>query len=457
MMKKDVFQILIVDDNKSILNSLEFLLQFKYSKIICINNPNQINEKLRCNQIDLVLLDMNFKPGSNTGNEGLFWLNEIRKYDETISVILITAYGDINLAVKGVKQGANDFIVKPWENEKLLSTVNAALKLRESNIKIRLLSERQEILKSDAQKDFKNIIGESEEIKKVFKIIDKVAVTDANILISGENGTGKELVAYEIYRKSNRSNEPLIKTDIGAIPETLFESELFGHVKGAFTDAKEDRAGRFEIASGGTLFIDEIGNLPLSLQSKLLSVIQNREIFRLGSSKPVPIDIRLICATNSNLKKLVEDFRFREDLLFRINTIQIVVPPLRVRENDIILLAKYFLEKYSKRYKKAIIKIDQKAIDKLKKYRWPGNVRELEHTVEKAVILSESSVLSSSDFIVDIEKEYHISRHKISLEETERIRIIEAMENNQGNLNKTADELKIARQTLYRKIKKYKL
>jgi DNA-binding NtrC family response regulator len=457
MMKKDVFQILIVDDNKSILNSLEFLLQFKYSKIICINNPNQINEKLRCNQIDLVLLDMNFKPGSNTGNEGLFWLNEIRKYDETISVILITAYGDINLAVKGVKQGANDFIVKPWENEKLLSTVNAALKLRESNIKIRLLSERQEILKSDAQKDFKNIIGESEEIKKVFKIIDKVAVTDANILISGENGTGKELVAYEIYRKSNRSNEPLIKIDIGAIPETLFESELFGHVKGAFTDAKEDRAGRFEIASGGTLFIDEIGNLPLSLQSKLLSVIQNREIFRLGSSKPVPIDIRLICATNSNLKKLVEDFRFREDLLFRINTIQIVVPPLRVRENDIILLAKYFLEKYSKRYKKAIIKIDQKAIDKLKKYRWPGNVRELEHTVEKAVILSESSVLSSSDFIVDIEKEYHISRHKISLEETERIRIIEAMENNQGNLNKTADELKIARQTLYRKIKKYKL
>jgi DNA-binding NtrC family response regulator len=456
-MKKDDFQILIVDDNKSILNSLEFLLQFKYSKIICINNPNQINEKLRCNQIDLVLLDMNFKPGSNTGNEGLFWLNEIRKYEETISVILITAYGDINLAVKGVKQGANDFIVKPWENEKLLSTVNAALKLRESNIKIRLISERQEILKSDAQKDFKNIIGESEEIKKVFKIIDKVAVTDANILISGENGTGKELVAYEIYRKSNRSNEPLIKTDIGAIPETLFESELFGHVKGAFTDAKEDRAGRFEIASGGTLFIDEIGNLPLSLQSKLLSVIQNREIFRLGSSKPVPIDIRLICATNSNLKNLVEESRFREDLLFRINTIQIVVPPLRVRENDIILLAKYFLEKYSKRYKKAIIKIDQKAFDKLKKYRWPGNVRELEHTVEKAVILSESSVLSSSDFIVDIEKEYHISRHKISLEETERIRIIEAMENNQGNLNKTADELKIARQTLYRKIKKYKL
>lgn len=336
-MKKEDTQILIVDDNKAILNSLEFLLQFKYSKIICINNPNQINEKLRSNQIDLVLLDMNFKPGSNTGNEGIFWLNEIRKYDKTISVILITAYGDINLAVKGVKQGANDFIVKPWENEKLLSTVNAAIKLRESNIKIRHLSELQEILKSDAQKDFKNIIGESEEIKKVYKIIEKVAVTDANILITGENGTGKELIAYDIHRKSNRKNEPLIKTDIGAIPETLFESELFGHVKGAFTDAKEDRAGRFEIASGGTLFIDEIGNLPLSLQSKLLSVIQNREIFRLGSSKPIPIDIRLICATNSNLKKLVDESRFREDLLFRINTIQIVAPPLRVRENDIIL------------------------------------------------------------------------------------------------------------------------
>ncbi len=457
MMKKEDTQILIVDDSKAILNSLVFLLQFKYSKIICINNPNQINEKLRSNQIDLVLLDMNFKPGSNTGNEGIFWLNEIRKYDETISVILITAYGDINLAVKGVKQGANDFIVKPWENEKLLSTVNAAIKLRESNIKIRHLSERQEILKSDAQKDFKKIIGESEEIKKVYKLIEKVAATDANILISGENGTGKELIAYDIHRKSNRINEPLIKTDIGAIPETLFESELFGHVKGAFTDAKEDRAGRFEIASGGTLFIDEIGNLPLSLQSKLLSVIQNREIFRLGSSKPIPIDIRLICATNSNLNKLVDESRFREDLLFRINTIQIVVPPLRVRENDIILLAKYFLEKYSKRYNKAILKIDQKAIDKLKSYRWPGNIRELEHTVEKAVILSESSVLNSNDFIVDIEKEYHINHHKISLEETERIRIIEAMENNQGNLNKTAEELKIARQTLYRKVKKYNL
>jgi DNA-binding NtrC family response regulator len=456
-MKKEDFQILIIDDNKAILNSLDFLLQFKYEKIICISNPNQINEKLRSNQIDLVLLDMNFKPGSNTGNEGLFWLNEIRKYDETISIILITAYGDINLAVKGVKQGANDFIVKPWENEKLLSTVNAALKLRKSNVKIRQLSERQEILKSDAQKDFKHIIGESEEIKKVFKIIKKVAVTDANILISGENGTGKELIAYEIHRKSNRSNDPLIKTDIGAIPETLFESELFGHVKGAFTDAKEDRAGRFEIASGGTLFLDEIGNLPLSLQSKLLSVIQNREIFRLGTSKPIPIDIKLICATNSNLKKLVKESRFREDLLFRINTIQIVVPPLRVREEDIILLAKYFLEKYSKRYNKAILKIDQKAVDKLKSYRWPGNVRELEHTVEKAVILSESSVLSSRDIIVDIEKEYHINRHKTSLEETERIRIIEAMENNQGNLNKTAEELKIARQTLYRKIKKYNL
>lgn len=456
-MKKEDFQILVVDDNKAILNSLEFLLQFKYEKIICISNTNQINEKLRNNKIDLVLLDMNFKPGSNSGNEGIFWLNEILKFDETISIILITAYGDINLAVKGVKQGANDFIVKPWDNEKLLSTVNAALKLRKSNIKLRQLSSRQEILKSDAQKDYKNTIGESDEIKKVFKIIDKVAITDANVLISGENGTGKELIAYEIHRKSKRSNELLIKTDIGALPETLFESELFGHVKGAFTDAKEDRAGRFEIASGGTLFIDEIGNLPLTLQSKLLSVIQNREIFRLGSSSPIPIDIRLICATNSNLNKLVEESLFREDLLFRINTIQIVVPPLRVRDDDIILLAKYFLEKYSKRYKKAILKIDQKAIDKLKSYRWPGNVRELEHTLERAVILSENRVLNSRDFIIDNKKEYQINHQNISLEETERIRIIEAMENNMGNLNKTAEELKIARQTLYRKIKKFNL
>ena len=456
-MKKENFQILVVDDNKAILNSLEFLLQFKYEKIICISNPNQINEKLRSNQIDLVLLDMNFKPGSNTGNEGIFWLNEIRKFDETISIILITAYGDINLAVKGVKQGANDFVVKPWENEKLLSTINAALKLRKSNIELRKLDARQEILKRDVQKDYKHIIGESDEIKKVLKIIDKVALTDANVLISGENGTGKELLAYEMHRKSKRSNELLIKTDIGALPETLFESELFGYVKGAFTDAKDDRAGRFEIASGGTLFIDEIGNLPFTLQSKLLSVIQNREIFRLGSSSPIPIDIRLICATNSNLNRLVEESRFREDLLFRINTIQVVAPPLRVRDNDIILLAKHFLEKYSKRYQKGIYKIDQKAVDKLKSYRWPGNVRELEHTVERAVILSENLVLNSSDFIIDNKKEYQLNHHNISLEETERIRIIEALENNKGNLNNTAEELKIARQTLYRKIKKFNL
>jgi len=456
-MKKEKFQILVVDDNKAIRNSLEFLLQFKYDKIISLSNPNQINEKLRSNKIDLVLLDMNFKPGSNTGNEGIFWLNEIRKFDETISIILITAYGDINLAVKGVKQGANDFVIKPWENEKLLSTINAALKLRKSNIKLRKLDARQEILKRDVQKDYKHIIGESDEIKKVLKIIDKVALTDANVLISGENGTGKELLAYETHRKSKRSNELLIKTDIGALPETLFESELFGHVKGAFTDAKEDRAGRFELASGGTLFIDEIGNLPFTLQSKLLSVIQNREIFRLGSSSPIPIDIRLICATNSNLNRLVEESRFREDLLFRINTIQVVAPPLRVRDNDIILLAKHFLEKYSKRYQKGIYKIDQKAVDKLKSYRWPGNVRELEHTVERAVILSENLVLNSSDFIIDNKKEYQLNHQNISLEETERIRIIEALENNKGNLNNTAEELKIARQTLYRKIKKFNL
>lgn len=456
-MKKEIFQILVVDDNKAILNSLEFLLQFKYDKIICLSNPNQINEKLRSNKIDLVLLDMNFKPGSNTGNEGIFWLNEIHKFDETISIILITAYGDINLAVKGVKQGANDFVVKPWENEKLLSTINAALKLRTSNIKLRKLDARQEILKRDVQKDYKHIIGESDEIKKILKIIDKVALTDANVLISGENGTGKELLAYEIHRKSKRSNELLIKTDIGALPESLFESELFGYVKGAFTDAKDDRAGRFEIASGGTLFIDEIGNLPYKLQSKLLSVIQNREIFRLGSSSPIPIDIRLICATNSNLNRLVEESRFREDLLFRINTIQVVAPPLRVRDNDIILLAKHFLEKYSKRYQKGINKIDQKAVDKLKSYRWPGNVRELEHSVERAVILSENLVLNSSDFIIDNKKEYQLNHQNISLEETERIRIIEALENNKGNLNNTAEELKIARQTLYRKIKKFNL
>jgi DNA-binding NtrC family response regulator len=392
-------KILIVDDNKSALSALRMLLQLEFETVVTIASPNQIKVELGKDDFDVVLLDMNFSAGINSGNEGLFWLGEIKSVSPSIEVIMITAYGDVELAVKALKQGAADFILKPWENEKLLATIKSIFKLRRSNKQVEELKQREQTIKRELNLEQRPIVGSSPGIVHMMQMISKVAKTDANVLITGENGTGKELVAREIHRKSGRHRELLVTVDMGAIPEPLFESELFGHKKGAFTDAKEDRIGKFQLAHTGSLFLDEIGNLPLSMQSKLLAILQNHTITPVGSNQEVYIDIRLISATNSDLEQLVAQQKFREDLLYRINTIWIEVPPLRERGTDIELLAGYFLKYYEKKYRKSALKISTQAMHKLMKYPWPGNVRELQHMVEKAVILSDSGTFKPDDFI----------------------------------------------------------
>ncbi|HMB44384.1 MAG TPA: sigma-54 dependent transcriptional regulator, partial [Candidatus Methanoperedens sp.] len=391
--------LLIVDDNKSVISALEMMLQYEVEKLISISSPKRIHEVLEKNEIDIVLLDMNFQAGVNSGNEGLFWMKEILKHDSTISVVMITAYGDVELAVKTLREGAIDFILKPWDNQKLLATINAAWKLRTSRKEAILLKNDKQFLKNEIKRgEEKIVLGASPTMINVMNIVGKVAATDANVLITGENGTGKELVAREIHNQSKRSNELMVSVDMGSITETLFESEMFGHVKGAFTDAKEDRSGKFEIAQKGTLFLDEIGNLSPQSQVKLLSALQNRFIVRVGSNRQIPVDIRLICATNCILPIRVNEGLFREDLLYRINTIQIEVPPLRDRVDDIPVLAFHFLRFYCEKYNRPAKKINNQALEKLSNYQWPGNIREMRHSIEKAVILSESSILGPSDF-----------------------------------------------------------
>ncbi|MFC2117566.1 sigma-54-dependent transcriptional regulator [Bacteroidota bacterium] len=448
--------LLIVDDDTDLLNTLKIVLKYEFDRIITIKNPNQIQSSIQKEKPDVILLDMNFKAGVNTGNEGLFWLKKILEVDINAVVILITAYGDIELAVKAIKEGATDFVLKPWNNDKLISTLKTGFRLRNSNKQIDKLLCKQKQLNRDIGRDYNFIIGDSPEMKKVFSTIEKVAGTDANILLLGESGTGKELIAREIHRRSKRMEEVFISVDLGSVSESLFESELFGHTKGAFTDARENRTGRFEIASGGSLFLDEIGNISLPLQAKLLSAIQDRRIISVGSSQAVDIDIRLISATNKNLKKMVSDNLFREDLLFRINTIQINIPPLRDRGDDIVLLADFFLHKYIKKHEKPLLKLNGKALDKLLNYNWPGNIRELEHSVEKAIILSESDYLGPEDFLLENENFIHSAGSKtLNLNELEKNTIIEALERNSGNISDAAKELGIARPTLYRKMEKY--
>ncbi|HEY4784855.1 MAG TPA: sigma-54 dependent transcriptional regulator [Bacteroidales bacterium] len=449
-------KILIADDNKSALSALKLLLQFEFETIVAISNPNQIISELRNTDFDLVLLDMNFSAGINTGNEGIFWLGEIKKQSPTCEVVMITAYGDVELAVKALKHGAADFILKPWENEKLIATLQSAYKLRCSNLEVDELKTRERTLKKEINTDQRQLIGSSPKMLKVLQLIGKVAKTDANVLITGENGTGKELVAREIHHRSDRASELLVSIDMGAIPETLFESELFGHKKGAFTDAREDRIGKFQLAHCGTLFLDEIGNLPLSMQAKLLATLENRTIVPVGSNKPVEIDIRLISATNCDLEDLVEKQQFRQDLLYRMNTIRIEVPPLRERGDDIELLATFFLKRFEKKYRKSQLKLNSEAIRKLSKYHWPGNVRELQHAVEKAVILSESSVINADDFTLRASVS-HRENQLLTLEEMERQMIEAAMDKHQGNLTYVANQLGISRQTLYNKIRRYDL
>jgi DNA-binding NtrC family response regulator len=449
-------KILIVDDNKSALSALDILLQFEFEEIITLSNPNRISEKLKQTEFDIVLLDMNFTAGVNTGNEGLYWLQQIKKLAPSTEVVMITAYGDIELAVKALKMGAADFTLKPWENEKLIATLKAVLRIRRSGIEVNKLKEREKNLKQQWNKEHKTIVGNSPTIEKVFQLVNKVADTDANVLITGENGTGKELVANEIHRKSGRSHEMMVSVDMGAIHENLFESELFGHKKGAFTDAKENRTGKFQLADKGTLFLDEIGNLPQPLQSKLLVALQNRAVFPVGSDQQIPVDIRLISATNRNLDELIKTGDFREDLLYRINTIHIHVPPLRERGEDIELLASAFLGRYAKKYQKNNLRLGSQSIKKLMKYHWPGNVRELQHTIEKAVILAETDTLTANDFLFQGRTQVKKERDK-TLEEMEKEMIVRAVDKHNGNLTAAAEKLGVSRQTLYNKIKRYDL
>ena len=446
--------ILIVDDNKSILSALDIFLTPEFQTVTTLSDPNQIPSELRKKEYNLVLLDMNFNAGINTGNEGIYWLGRIKESNPEISVVMITAYGDIELTVKALKMGATDFFLKPWDNNKLLATLKSALQLNWSKKEVSQLKEKEKGLKTEMNREQKYIVGSSPQLMQVLNLVRKVAKTDANVLITGENGTGKELIAHEIHRLSERSQEVLVSVDMGAITETLFESELFGHVKGAFTDARENRPGKFEIADKGSLFLDEIGNLSFHLQAKLLAAIQNRQISRIGSNQTIPVDIRLICATNKKLESMVHEGLFREDLLYRINTIQVEVPPLRERGNDILVLADFFLKKYGGKYNKPSLKINQQAQDKLLKYSWPGNIRELQHTIEKAVILSEGNVLKPEDFFMRPILSGKTSETELTLEEMEKRMINQAIEKNNGNLSAAAEQLGITRQTLYNKIKK---
>ena len=444
--------VLIVDDNKSVLTSLELLLEDEFERVETASNPNSILSVLDTMPVDLVILDMNFSAGVNTGNEGLFWLRRIQEIAPELPVIMLTAYGDVELAVKALKSGAVDFILKPWDNEVLLEKIHAALQAVERE-KVKQKTDRN---RPDRPAEPAMIIGHSAVMMKLIKVVTKVAKTDANILITGENGTGKEMLAREIHRLSLRSRREMINVDMGAVSESLFESELFGHEKGAFTDARESRPGKFEAASGSTLFLDEIGNLPVGLQAKLLAALQNREVTRLGSNRKIPIDIRLIAATNRDLPELVKQSLFREDLYYRINTIQIEIPPLRNRREDIPLFIDYFLKKYTALYNQPGLTIHPQAATKLERYDWPGNIRELQHTIEKAVILAEKNVIRAADLFIRPGKSVSFSDAP-NLGEMERKTIEAAITQNDGNLTAAAEQLGVSRQTLYNKLKRFNL
>ena len=448
-------KILVADDNKSVLNALKILLSSEFDIVDLISNPNLLLHELDDKDYDVVLLDMNFRSGESSGNEGIYWLREIKKKHPLTEVVMLTAYGDVELAVKALKEGAIDFILKPWENEKLLATLKAALKLRHSTVELNALRNKGKALNTGYLSGDQFIQGDSVQMKKIMELVHKVARTDANILISGENGTGKELIAREIHKLSRRKNEIMLTVDLGAVHDNLFESELFGHKKGAFTDAREDRTGKFVLADKGSLFLDEIGNLPLHLQAKILSVIQKRVITPVGSNQELPIDIRLICATNRNLDEMVKENLFREDLLYRINTIQIEVPPLRERKEDIESLAYFFLQLYGKKYGKPGLRMNSPGLAKLRAHQWPGNIRELQHAIEKAAILCEGNIVGTDSFPFSSIDE--AVGEVDTLEKMEKKMIMLSLEKNTGKLSNAAIQLGITRQTLYNKLKKYGL
>ncbi|MCL4539243.1 MAG: sigma-54 dependent transcriptional regulator [Bacteroidetes bacterium] len=451
--------LLIIDDDEDVLFSARLLLKQHYSIVRIEKDPNQIPAILKDAHYDVILLDMNFTGDATSGTEGFSWLKKILEIDPAAVVLLITAYGNIEMAVKAIKEGATDFVLKPWQNEKLLATISSAMRLSESKQEITDLLSKQKQLTSDLDSQFQEIVGASEPMRQIFGTIQKVAATEANVLIVGENGTGKELVARAIHRQSRRNEKIFLSVDMGSLNENLFESELFGYVKGAFTDAREDRAGRFEIASGGTIFLDEIGNLTPNLQVKLLAVLQNRQVTRLGANMPKPIDIRLISATNLPMEELKSEKRFRQDLLYRINTLEIKLPPLRERADDVPLLADHFLRMYSRKYNKPTKSFSADALNNLKKYNWPGNVRELQHTIERGIILSDSETLTSGDFNLSSGEQAGnlIPLNTFQLEEAEKLLIIKAVSKHDGNLTRAAKDLGITRAALYRRLEKYGL
>jgi DNA-binding NtrC family response regulator len=453
-------RILIVDDDRDVLLAAKLFLKQHIEIIHTEEKPENIPNLLNNESYDLILLDMNFAPDATSGKEGFHWLNKILELDPSAVIILITGYGDIELAVQGIKEGATNFLLKPWENKKLLATIKTSLQLRKSKVELQDLRTKQKVLIADQNQSFGNIVGSSPAMQTLMATVSKVAATDANVLILGENGTGKELIARAIHRESSRKDEVFISVDLGAITETLFESELFGFKKGAFTDAKEDRAGRFEAANKGTIFLDEIGNLSLPFQSKLLSVLQNRTVVRLGTNKEIPIDIRLICATNMPLHQMVKEGKFRQDLLYRINTVEVEVPPLRERIEDVSLLVDHFLDTYCNKYKMTAKRVSEETLSRLKKHTWPGNIRELQHAVERAVIMSESNILQPHDFFltsIDEEKSEAINVGNMNLEETEKMLIRKVIDKHGGNISKAAKELGLTRASLYRRIEKHGL
>jgi two-component system response regulator HydG len=442
--------ILVVDDDKDVLTAVKLLLKTEVNDVITEHNPENLRRLLTQHSFNLVLLDMNFKSPIHTGNEGLFWLKEIKKIKPELDVIMITAYGSIDLAVRSLKEGATDFILKPWYNDKLIDHIKEALQDKKHKAKSREL---------DDKTAENHIIGKSDAMQKLFIKMGKIAPTEANVLILGENGTGKDLVAKAIHQQSLRADKPFIKVDVGALTETLFESELFGYRKGAFTDAREDREGRFEAASGGTLFLDEIGNISLHLQSKLLSVLQNRQVMRLGSNQPIPVDIRLVCATNIPVEELANENRFRKDFVYRIHTVDLMIPPLRRRGDDMLTLAEHFCKVYGEKYFKPSISIHERAKRRLQEYSFPGNVRELQYSIERAVIMCENDEISTEDLIflplesTSVQKE----DSDLSLSAVEKNTILRVIEKNNGNISKAAKELGITRTALYRRLSKYEI
>jgi DNA-binding NtrC family response regulator len=458
-MNKKSGKILIIDDDVDILQAARLLLKQHVTQIRTEKTPEVLPSLLKNEAYDVIFLDMNFAKGATSGKEGFYWLDKIHEIDPNAVVILITAFGDVDMAVRAIKEGASNFILKPWQNERLIATLTTALSLRQTRTEATKLRSKQQQLSADLDQPFHDFIGKSPAMEAVFDAIKKVAKTEANVLILGENGTGKELVARDLHRQSSRAEEVFISVDMGALSETLFESELFGHVKGAYTDAKGDRAGRFEIASGGTLFLDEIGNLPLTLQAKLLTVIENRKVTRLGSNKPIEVDVRLICATNMPIHEMVNQNQFRQDLLYRVNTVEIRIPPLRERIGDIPVLVDHFLKTYCKKYNKPIRRLSSATLKRLEKYHWPGNVRELQHAIERAIIMSDSQVLQPTDFFFPAQEQKgdSLSFEDYNLEEIEKLVIHRAISKHGGNITHAADELGLSRASLYRRLEKYGL